>query len=69
MTPGGCSSCTGQRVDNCLIHTRDCSFYYPRSAPTWTVRDVVFHHPDVCELDAYIGFWYPDLPEEMSRRG
>lgn len=61
MTPGGCSSCTGQRVEGCLVHTETCEFFYPTSAPVWTVKAFCFEHPDVCELDAYIGYWYPIL--------
>lgn len=52
MTAGGCSSCTGQRVDGILRHRPECPSYRP--------AEFCFEHPDVVELDAFTGYWYPD---------
>lgn len=49
-----CSECGDTPIAGILRHTTVCSFYRMRPAT------VLFEHPDLVDLDAELGFWYPD---------
>lgn len=51
-----CSACGGPRIGWTVRHTLRCPSF---RLPATYVRDVLYTHPDLAELDAEMGYWFP----------